>query len=135
MKHLFKPSLLLLLLPLMAACTTAKPQITLEAPEEGAQCAIGNDIHFVAMLSDSRGLKTYSIQIAPKEGGTVSSGTVPFHYHQTWELFNEKETHLHHHQIIIPPNAAPGTHLFTIVCTNKSGKKSTTAVPIEVVLP
>jgi len=110
---------------LFLACTTNKPEIILEAPEDGTEFYTGYDVHFVATLTDSYGLTSYSIQINGGDGA--------FHFDQTWALHNEKEIELHHHEIIIPENASPGHYLFTISCINKKRGKTKISRNIEIV--
>ena len=113
----------LLLLPVMVACTVNSPEITLGGPEDGNEFYAGYDVHFEARLIDSLGLKSYSIEVVAKPEEIDTSGdVVPFTYKRKWELSREKEVFLHHHEIFIARNAAPGAYLFTLSCTNRRGK-------------
>ena len=115
----------LLICACKAVVPTIVPTITLEAPEEGSVFTAGYDVHFVAVLADSLGLTSYSVQIAPKKGEVEAmEGTIPFNYMNTWELQEQKELMMHHHEVVISNDAAEGNYVFTITCTNKAQKAS-----------
>jgi len=119
----------------VCSCTNAPtPTITLEAPEEGSEFYPGNDIHFSAILEDSRGLVSYQIEVnCISEDENNSLDAVPFSYQDTWELSNEKEAYLHHHDVIIPQDAALGRYLFTLSCTNRAGKEARVSVNVGII--
>ena len=118
------------------SCTSNKSDIILEAPEDGAMFFTGYDVHFVAEITDDLGVKSYSIKITDKRGKTDKrNGATPFRYNRTWELPNEKEVHLHHHDITIPMRAAPGDYRFTLLCINGAGNKSKVSQNIRIVNP
>jgi len=126
----------LMAIAVISSCTSNKSDIILEAPEDGAMFFTGYDVHFVAEIMDELGVKSYSIKIADKRGKTDRrEGAMPFRYNRTWELHNEKEVHLHHHEIIIPGRAAPGDYRFTISCINGAGNKSKVSQNIRIVNP
>ena len=124
---------------IISACTIGKPEITIEAPEDGSQFVAGYDVHFATLLVDSLGLKSYSIEITGKEGEVDNSDcVVPFSFKQTWDLRDlpdEKLSFQHHHEIIIAENAAPGNYIFTLSCKNKAGRKSTVSKNIIIITP
>ena len=112
---------------LLFSCkTNAYPTISLEAPEDGTELVAGHGVHFAATLADGLGLKSYSIQITGLEGEIFS---------KTWDLPQEKEMTLHHHEITIPVDAASGNYVFTISCVNKANKESKVEAGIRIVRP
>jgi len=121
---------------LICACKKENiyPTIELEAPEDGTEFFAGYDVHFVAELADSLGLKSYTITITAKAGETnLGAGAVPYGYEKSWDLYELKEVMLHHHEIIIPANAATGNYVFTIACTNMANKQSKVSRGIQII--
>ncbi len=73
----------LLLLALLAVLTfescdnTPPPVINLISPEEGAELYIGGGVHFVAELSDSIMLSSYTIELLANDGDEYSKSRNP----------------------------------------------------------
>jgi len=110
---------------LISACkSNVYPTIQLHAPEAGTEFLVGYDVHFVAMLSDSLGLKSYSIKITGDKGEL---------YGNTWDLPEVKEMMLHHHEIFISGDTTPGFYTFTLSCTNTSKNESVVERGVSIV--
>ena len=73
----------LLLLALLSILTfescdnTPLPTINLMSPEEGTELYAGSGVHFVAELSDSIMLSSYTIELLANEGGEYSKSKKP----------------------------------------------------------
>ncbi|WP_455665511.1 DUF4625 domain-containing protein [Phocaeicola sp.] len=114
-----------------------KPVIELLEPEEGAVLQIGNanGVHFEMNLSDDVMLKSYKINIHNNfdhHGHTTSKAaeegeTVAFTFDRSYDVSGLKNTTVHHHDIVIPANAAPGDYHLMVWCTDEAGNQSEVA--------
>lgn len=108
---------------------TTKPVIVLNAPVEGAVLKIGSDIHLDMDLSDNEMLSSYKIEIHnnmenPHDHGTTKTKMEYFSLNKSWDVPGKKNTHVHHHDIIIPENAIEGPYHFIVYCTDAEGNES-----------
>lgn len=107
-----------------------KPVIELSEPEEGAVLLIGDKhgVHFDMDLSDDVMLKSYKINIHNNfdhHGHTKAEGDlVPFTFNKVYDVSGLKNTHVHHHDIVIPADAAPGDYHLMIWCTDEAGNQA-----------
>lgn len=112
------------------ASDTVKPTIELISPEEEATLAVGSEIHLEMILEDNEMLSSYKIDIHDAAGHTHASKaentgeTVTFTYSKSWDISGSKNTHVHHHEILIPENAKHGAYHFMVYCTDTSGNES-----------
>ena len=115
---------------------TTKPVITLDEPEDGDSLRIGESVHFEADFSDDEALGSYLIEIHNNFDGhnhkvsssqTRSEETVPFSLKKSYDLSNLRNTHVHHHDIVIPENATPGAYHLVVYCTDAAGNQSIVA--------
>lgn len=115
---------------------TTKPVITLDEPEDGDSLRIGESVHFEADFSDDEALGSYLIEIHNNFDGhnhkvsssqTRSEETVPFSLKKSYDLSNLRNTHVHHHDIVIPENATPGAYHLVVYCTDAAGNQSMVA--------
>jgi hypothetical protein len=119
-----------------------KPVINLIEPEDEAAFKPGSAIHFEMELSDDTELKSYKVEIHSNFDGHGHSATiakvrtleiqVPFSYSNSWDVSGLKNTHIHHHEIVIPENATTGHYHFMVYCTDKAGNESHVAREIEI---
>lgn len=131
----------------MAACSgnddgdTSKPVITFNSPEQGATLLIGEAhmVHFDADFEDNEMLASYKIDIHNNFDGhghtRADDGRVPFAFNRSWELPGQRNAHIHHHEIVIPDNAAPGKYHFLVYCSDKAGNESIAVRDIVLALP
>lgn len=109
---------------------TTKPVIQLDAPAEGANLMIGSDIHLDMDLSDNVMLSSYKIEIHNNFNGhthgetRATDETVAFHFDKSWDVSGNVNTHVHHHEIVIPENATPGDYHLMVYCTDAAGNES-----------
>lgn len=116
---------------------TTSPAINLIAPTEGAILKIGSDVHFDLELSDNEMLASYKVEIhnnfdghqhnrsMSAHGSAVNEdGTEPFFFQKVWDVSGQKNTKIHHHEIIISENATPGAYHLMIYCTDAAGNES-----------
>ncbi|MBP5703167.1 MAG: DUF4625 domain-containing protein [Paludibacteraceae bacterium] len=113
---------------------TTKPVITLDEPEDGDSLRIGESVHFEADFSDDEALGSYLIEIHNnfdghnhKVSSTRAEETVPFSLKKSYDLSNLRNTHVHHHDIVIPENATPGAYHLVVYCTDAAGNQSMVA--------
>lgn len=115
---------------------TTKPVIMLDEPEDGDSLRIGESVHFEADFSDDEALGSYLIEIHNNFDGhnhkvsssqTRSEETVPFSLKKSYDLSNLRNTHVHHHDIVIPENATPGAYHLVVYCTDAAGNQSMVA--------
>lgn len=113
---------------------TTKPVIMLDEPEDGDSLRIGESVHFEADFSDDEALGSYLIEIHNnfdghnhKVSSTRSEETVPFSLKKSYDLSNLRNTHVHHHDIVIPENATPGAYHLVVYCTDAAGNQSMVA--------
>lgn len=110
---------------------TVKPTISLTEPEEGQNLKIGSTtgVHFEVDLADDVMLKSYKIEIHNNfdhhsHGTRAASSTIPFTFNKAYDVTGKRTAHIHHHEIIIPANAAPGDYHFMLYCTDAAGNES-----------
>jgi hypothetical protein len=117
---------------------TTKPVINLIEPEDGDVLKIGGDVHFDLELSDDVMLKSYKVDIHPNFDGHVHSSllkseseTVDFTFNKSWDLPEQKNAAIHHHEIEIPANATPGDYHLMVYCTDAAGNEAYLARNVE----
>jgi hypothetical protein len=115
---------------------TVKPVIDLVEPEEGATLIIGDEhgVHFDMELSDNVMLKSYKVNVHPNFDGhahthsaaskSLSAETVDFTFEKSWDLPEQKNADIHHHEIKIPENATPGNYHLMVYCTDAAGNEA-----------
>ena len=110
---------------------TTKPVITLDEPEDGDSLRIGESVHFECDFSDDEALGSYLIEIHNNFDGhghkTRADETVPFSIKKSYDLNNLRNTHVHHHDIVISDNATPGAYHLVVYCTDAAGNQSMVA--------
>jgi hypothetical protein len=113
---------------------TTKPVIELIEPEEGAELLIGseNGVHFEMDLSDNEQLASYKVEIHNNIGSNYhehgtdlrsANETDVFAFEKTWNI-SGRNTHIHHHEIMIPANATEGNYHLMVYCTDAAGNES-----------
>jgi hypothetical protein len=110
---------------------TEKPVINLIEPAEGDVLEIGEDVHFEMEVSDNDLLREYKVEIHHNfdghshEATRADEATVPFFFEKTWsDISGKKNASIHHHQIVIPEDAAPGDYHLEVFCTDASGNEA-----------
>lgn len=119
---------------------TTKPVIKLEEPANGEVLRIGGDVHFEAEFSDDVMLGSYLVEIHSNFDGhshkapssRATSEEVPFFFKKSYDLSGKRNSHEHHHDIVIPEKTKPGNYHFMVYCTDAAGNQ--TLVSREVVL-
>lgn len=115
---------------------TTKPVITLDEPEDGDSLRIGESVHFECDFSDDEALGSYLIEIHNNfdgHGHKISSSqtrgedTEAFYFKKSYDISNLRNTHVHHHDIVIPENATPGAYHLIVYCTDAAGNQSMVA--------
>ncbi len=110
---------------------TTKPVITLDEPEDGDSLRIGKSVHFECDFSDDEALGSYLIEIHNNFDGhghkTRADETVPFSIKKSYDLSNLRNTHVHHHDIVISDNTTPGAYHLVVYCTDAAGNQSMVA--------
>lgn len=110
---------------------TTKPVITLDEPEDDESLRIGESVHFECDFSDDVALGSYLIEIHNNFDGhghkTRADETVPFSIKKSYDLNNLRNTHVHHHDIVISDNATPGAYHLVVYCTDAAGNQSMVA--------
>lgn len=124
---------------LFSACSnddadTTKPEILLHEPEDGDSLLIGEDIHFEADFSDNEKLGSYLVEIHNNFDGhghkvktTLPSEEEAFTFKKSYDLKGLRNSHVHHHDIVIPENATPGAYHLVVYCTDAAGNQSLVA--------
>ncbi|MDR2809996.1 MAG: DUF4625 domain-containing protein [Tannerellaceae bacterium] len=118
----------------LASCEsgdTTKPVINLIEPAEGDVLEIGEEVHFEMEVSDNDLLREYKVEIHHNFDGHNHEATraeeelVPFFFEQTWsDISGKKNASIHHHDIVIPEDAAPGDYHLEVFCTDASGNEA-----------
>ncbi len=115
---------------------TTKPVITLDEPEDGDSLRIGESVHFECDFSDNEALGSYLIEIHNNfdgHGHKISSSqtrgedTEAFYFKKSYDISNLRNTHVHHHDIMIPENATPGAYHLIVYCTDAAGNQAMVA--------
>ncbi len=114
------------------AADTTSPVIQLDEPEDGDELLIGVGVHFECDFSDDVMLGSYLIEIHNNFDGhshstTVRAGEEPFFFKKSYDLSGYRNKHEHHHDIVIPENAAPGNYHLVVYCTDEAGNQSLVA--------
>ena len=112
-----------------------KPIIELDEPEDGDTLQIGAGVHFECDFSDDVMLGSYMIEIHSNFDGhghkaparVAAEETKPFFCKETYDLTGLRNTHVHHHNIVIPENATPGNYHLMVYCTDAAGNQSLVA--------
>ncbi len=105
------------------------PVITLIAPAENDVLQIGKAIHFDMDLADNEMLDSYRVEIHDNFDGHAHTSAdkdkkYPNIFDKAYDVSGAKEKRVHHHGIVIPPNAKEGVYHFIITCKNASGTES-----------
>jgi hypothetical protein len=117
-----------------------KPVINLIEPEEGDALQIGADVHFEMEITDNEELRSYKVEIhhnfdnhthAETKATADDSDPVPFAFNKSWDVSGLKNKLEHHHEIVIPANAAEGAYHFMVYCTDAAGNESYVARNIQ----
>lgn len=111
---------------------TTLPTIKLDEPENGDALRIGSDVHFECDFADDVMLGSYMIEIHSNFDGHSHSTTradegEPFFFKKTYDLSGKRNSHEHHHDIVIPANAKPGNYHFMVYCLDAAGNQSLVA--------
>lgn len=135
MKKIYTLSLLAFAFSLiLTACDsndadTTRPVIVLDEPEDGAELLIGAGLHFECDFSDDVMLGSYMIEIHSNFDGhshkaPSRAADEPFFCKQSYDLSGLRNTHVHHHDVVIPANATPGTYHLVVYCTDAAGNQT-----------
>lgn len=140
MKKLFILSILSIAFTLsFTACSnddvadTTRPVIELDEPEDGDELLIGTGIHFECDFSDDVMLGSYLIEIHSNFDGhshkaaSRAASEEPFFFKKSYDLSSLRNTHVHHHDVVIPENATPGNYHLVVYCTDAAGNQSLVA--------
>lgn len=112
---------------------TTAPVITLYEPENGEALRIGSDIHFECDFRDDVMLGSYMIEIHSNFDGhshkvqSRSADAEPFFFKKSYDLSTLRNTHVHHHDIVIPEHAHEGNYHLVVYCTDAAGNQSLVA--------
>ena len=115
---------------------TTKPVITLDEPEDGDSLRIGECVHFECDFSDDEALGSYLIEIHNNfdgHGHKISSSqtrgedTEAFYVKKSYDISNLRNTHVHHHDIVISDDATPGAYHLIVYCTDAAGNQAMVA--------
>ena len=113
---------------------TVKPVIELDEPEDGDSLLIGATVHFEGDFSDNEKLGSYMVEIhnnfdghSHKSATRAEGETEPFFFKKSFDLSGQRNAHVHHHEIVIPANATPGSYHLMVYCTDAAGNQSVTA--------
>ncbi|MEG1617255.1 MAG: DUF4625 domain-containing protein [Bacteroidales bacterium] len=122
---------------LLNSCTekemtdTVKPVINLIEPAQGETLRIGNEVHLEMELSDNEALGAYKIEIHSNfddhghgSASRAATESVAFSFNRSWTLAPQKNTLIHHHEIVIPENAMEGKYHLMVFCTDMAGNES-----------
>ena len=112
-----------------------KPVIDLIEPEEGAVLKIGNGkgVHFEMNLSDDVMLRSYKINIHNNfdhhghDSRAAGEKNTAFTFDKVYDVSGLKNTKVHHHDIVIPADAAPGDYHLMVWCTDAAGNQTEVA--------
>ena len=141
----------LLLIVIVSSCDddneidVVKPVINLIEPENEDILLTGEEVHFEMELSDDIMLGSYKVEIHNNFNGhdhsnfnnhnlyilnqsnqitRSESERDPFAYNRSWDLSGKKNVHIHHHEIVIPKDAATGEYHLIVYCTDAAGNES-----------
>lgn len=102
------------------------PTVNLVAPTDGSVLVAGKDIHFDMEAADEEMLESYKVEI---KAGSADHTVI---FSKSWSLAGLKDVDVHHHEIVIPANAALGDYLFTVVVLNKAGNETSVTRTVTV---
>ena len=115
---------------------TTKPVIELIEPEDNDALRIGDEhgVHFEMKLSDNDLVKSYKIDVHNNFDGHSHTRdlrhgddqTKPFSFNKEYTV-NQRNAHIHHHDIKIPADATPGEYHLLVYCVDRSGNESMVA--------
>ncbi|MBR1631683.1 MAG: DUF4625 domain-containing protein [Paludibacteraceae bacterium] len=116
------------------------PVIDLIEPEEGENFTPGTDIHFEMDLTDDVMLASYKIEVHNNFNNhghstarrAAATGT-PFSFNRSYDVSGQRNAHIHHHDIMIPANAATGQYHLMVYCTDAAGNEAHVARTIHIV--
>ena len=108
---------------------TTKPTITITEPENDKEILIGdkNGMHIEMDLSDNVMLKSYKIEIHNNfdhHSHTSRSTTTDFTFNKSYDISENRNIHIHHHDVMVPDNTTPGEYHLIIYCTDKAGNEA-----------
>lgn len=111
---------------------TVAPVIELDEPEDGDELLIGAGIHFECDFSDNVMLGSYMIEIHSNFDGhshkaKSRAGEEPFFLKKSYDLKGLRNSHEHHHDIVIPNNTQEGSYHLVVYCTDAAGNQSLVA--------
>ena len=111
---------------------TTKPVIELDEPEDGDELLIGAAVHFECDFSDDKMLGSYMVEIHNNFDGhshkaAATRAEEPFFFKKSYDLSGQRNAHIHHHDIVIPENAAEGNYHLVVYCTDTAGNQSLVA--------
>lgn len=123
----------------LSSCTkgynvdTTAPTIELDEPEDGDELLIGAGIHFECDFRDDVMLGSYMIEIHNNFDGhshKAKSRAVneePLFFKKSYDLTGLRNSHVHHHDVVIPENAQEGNYHLVVYCTDAAGNQSLVA--------
>jgi hypothetical protein len=120
---------------------TTKPVIVLHEPADGDTLFIGHEVHLEVEISDNVKLKSYKVDIHSNFDGHVhtkgANADVAWSFNKSWDISGLKNTHIHHHEIIVPThiNGSPiakGNYHFSVYATDEAGNESHVVVSVVV---
>lgn len=112
---------------------TTAPTIELDEPEDGDELLIGKSIHFECDFKDNVMLGSYMIEIHNNFDGhshkapSRAAGEEPFFIKKSYDLSGLRNSHVHHHDILIPETAQEGNYHLVVYCTDAAGNQSLVA--------
>lgn len=119
------------------------PIVTLVSPEEGEELGIGDahGVHFDLKAKGHKPLKSYKLEVRSKsDDHTHSAGLLhgdesgtPFEFSKTYDLGSKEEVAIHHHDIVIPKNAAPGAYQLTVSVSDVANKTTVVTHNVKLV--
>ncbi len=109
-----------------------KPELMIMEPADDDTLAIGGDVHFEAEFSDDVELRSYKIEIHSAEGHEHKSTLGDeFSYSHSWDLeAGVKESHQHHHEIVIPEGVEEGKYHFMVYLLDRAGNEAWVAIDV-----
>lgn len=112
---------------------TTAPVIELDEPEDGDELKIGADVHFECDFKDDVMLSSYLIEIHSNFDGhshktsTRAAEGEPFFFKKSYDISGLRNTHVHHHDVVIPENTQEGRYHLVVYCTDAAGNQSLVA--------
>lgn len=112
---------------------TTAPVIELDEPEDGDELLIGAGVHFECDFKDDVMLGSYMIEIHSNFDGhshkvqSRAGGEEPFFFKKSYDLSGLCNSHVHHHDVVIPENAQEGNYHLVVYCTDAAGNQSLVA--------